>query len=162
MRLVSDITDKEIEESEALDEMGYDLRILASNIIRVVRGAGNPALIGSQAASILRAMERYRKSAGAYPRSEAIADALKLPTQDGSTIADRGQREWVEGIERMIRGGLQMAASRLVAQTTQERAGENEMFQGLAPIEEQRAENRRIFLAPVPAKKVRKPSRSRT
>lgn len=54
----------------------------------------------------------------------------------------------------MVAGGLQIAASQLLAQNTQERAGESEMFDGLRIIEKQRSEN-----AAARTPKLRKPAK---
>lgn len=51
--------------------------------------------------------------------------------------------DWESGIDDMMRGGLQYAASTLLGQGTQARAGQAEMFRGLTVIEAIREGNRR-------------------
>ncbi len=58
--------------------------------------------------------------------------------------------------ERVLQGALQVVASRLIGQTTHERAGEREMWEGINAIEAPRAERRQATAAP-PLSRPRKP-----
>lgn len=58
---------------------------LAANILRSVRGAGKPDLIGRQAQSLADAMVAYRDVAGQFPGDEALGATLDIGTPD-----DRG------------------------------------------------------------------------
>jgi hypothetical protein len=69
--------------------------------------------------------------------------------------------EWEDAVQQMIAGGLQAAASQLLGQLTQERAGEQEMFDGLRIIERQREENHAATMKKSAKRTPAKPSRKR-
>ena len=108
-------------------------RVLAANIIRVVRGAGRPDEIGLQAVALVEAMQRHWETTQSWPNEE-IANELRLASREPRTV-DGIWSEWESAEHRMITGALQIAASRLIDQPTQEAAGRREMITGLMRIE---------------------------
>jgi hypothetical protein len=70
-----------------------------------------------------------------------ISEILSIRHREYLTKTDKAW-EWEDGIRQMVAGGLQVAASQLLEQRTQEQAGERELFDGLRVIERQRSENR--------------------
>ena len=140
MKIVSEMSDSELAEARALKLIRGPLRKLACNIIRVVRGAGKAWEIAAQAVAVLESFEEYRSIVGHYPSDYEIREALLVREEPPSGPRDREIR-WSYAIEDIIAGSLQMAASRLAGQPTQERAGESEMFKGFYEIEKIREEN---------------------
>jgi len=113
---------------------------LAANVIRVVRGAGRPEELGRQCAEVVQAYRDYHEALGEWPSSYLIGETLSVRHREYRAKTDRAW-EWEDAIHQMVAGGLQVAASQLLEQRTQEQAGEREMFDGLRVIEEQRREN---------------------
>jgi len=144
MKIVSERSERELAEERAKRLIEEPLRQLASNILRVIRGAGKAWQIASEAAAVLEAFEEYRSIVGRYPSEYEIHEVISMRHEAASSPRDN-ESDWSDAIDDMIAGGLQMAASRLAGQLTQERAGQNEMFKGLFVIEKIREENRREF-----------------
>lgn len=118
-----------------------------------MRGAGRPEELGRQCAEVVQAYRDYHDALGEWPSSFLISDILSLRHREYHAKTDRAW-EWEDGVRQMVAGGLQIAASQLLAQNTQERAGESEMFDGLRIIEKQRSEN-----AAARTPKLRKPAK---
>ena len=121
----------------SVEETQEKLRNLAVNIMRVVRGAGEPEDIFLQAATVAFAM-RGRHQAGMPFRSGVITDALKITVQPGDEI-DRAR-------ELIIKASLRIAAARLAGSQLQCSAAENDLFSAIYMLEEARAANRKKWL----------------
>lgn len=156
MKIVSEQSERELAENQARKLIKGPLRQLSCNIIRVVRGAGKAWEIAGQAVAVLESFEEYRAIVGHYPTDYEIREAISVRTEAPSGLPAR-EIEWSYAMEDIIAGSLQMAASRLAGQPTQERAGESEMFKGLIAIEKIREENSRTFNpTPPPTKRGRR------
>lgn len=108
----------------------YALRDLTANLIRVTRGAGKPYEIGVQCARIVEVFEAYHDAFGSWPSSDWASSVLDVGEEiDFERFPDEVDRHYAE--ERIIRGSLQIAASRLLRQRTQEAAGDTELHRGL-------------------------------
>lgn len=123
----------------ALERIDSGLRELAANIMRVARGAGRPEILPRQAADFVRAVSEHKDAAGIYPLADVYVETLDIREDDPRFRAD----EHYTGQQCIIRGSLQMVASRLLGQATQESAGETEMYRGINAIEEARSEARK-------------------
>ena len=150
MRLVSENSEADLAKREKLDEVERRFVDLASNVLRVVRGAGKPGDIGDQASALAWAYIEFEKVAGHYPFPEHIAEAANIaPTHDQLSKMSPENYEEVASEHQIIKGALQIAASRLLRQRTQESAGDNEMFEGMRRWEDNRdAANRKWCPAP--------------
>ena len=146
MRVVADNSEQEIAKRWAARSIRWPLRELAANLLRIVRGAGRPAEVGAQATAVIVAFEEYRAAFGHYPISEEISEALIMRDDERK----EHWTDWEYGVETMVRGALQMAASELVHQGTQRAAGKSELFSGLERIERIREENRLGLRKPKP------------
>jgi len=142
LSVVAQNSQKEIDSQYAREEINWALTALAANIIRVVRGAGKAYELGRQCARVVESYQHFHETAGRWLRPDEIEDMLSLRYREPGGLTERAQ-EWSGAIQTMVQGSLQVAASQLLQQTTQERAGESEMFRGLEIIERQRDENRR-------------------
>jgi hypothetical protein len=130
------------------------MRELAANMLRIVRGAGRPYELPAQMAKVLNLMEDYREATGHYPSDYEIGDTINIRNEAGGRSDD-----WSHGIDTMVQGALQVAASTMVNQSTQKSAGEHELIEGLAQIEKIREANRRKAqgwaITPIAPKSVR-------
>jgi hypothetical protein len=138
MRLVSENSDDDIRREHARQDIVWPLKELAANLIRVVRGAGKPYEIASQADRVLDAFEAYREVVGHYPPSDEIQNAVSIRFHDH----DRESSEIDWAISQIVQGSLQIAASRIVGQSTQEAAGERETLEGVNALERARQARR--------------------
>lgn len=137
MRLVSCQTDAERDREQALREAIEMAAIAFANIMRVARGAGKPHRLVHDAVDMVGAFNAYFELAGHYPGEHVAYEIRHL------LWARSCDREWSDGIDEMSRGALQVVASRLIGQLTQETRGEHELISGLTVIEKIRAANRR-------------------
>lgn len=140
MRIVSENSDGDIRRQRAEDALSWALRDLASNMLRVVRGAGKPYQLGREMIAAVEAMEAYRAAVGHWPPSDAISAMLSgKSTFDLKGLSD-GEFNKEHAQETMIRGALQIVASRLAGQRIQESSGEREMAEGRRAAEAARKE----------------------
>jgi hypothetical protein len=155
LQLVSERSAKEVECHNAAADMSWPLRVLAANLLRIIRGAGKPDELEGQCENALAAMQAYLGATGSFP-SPHIAHLLRMSTRrtraigaGRATEADierwnaNGENAREDALETICRGALQMVASGLVGQLPQENAGESEIYRGLVVIEELREANRR-------------------
>ena len=144
MRIVSETSAAELARRRALEDVDEALKELAANIMRVSRGAGKPYDLGKQAQSLVVAMIAYKDAVGYYPSSEELTAPLAHGYDEErlDRMSD-DHRATAYAEEAMVRGALQIAASRLLGQRTQESAGHSEMYKGLNEIVGLREKRRR-------------------
>lgn len=134
LKVVAENSQRQIDEAYAQDLVDSRLRELAANLIRVVRGAGKPQEVIFQCDKVVKAALEYRESAGHLPTSFSVASALGL---EHERIRDyesfEGQLQLAT--RKMMDGGMQIVASRLLNQMTQERRGDSELYEGFRDLE---------------------------
>ena len=138
MRLISENSDADLARNQALLELRWPLRDLAANIMRVARGAGRGYEIGQQCVAVLRGIEAFREAVGHYPSDAEISEAISLREGDRDRWDDMRY-----GLHEIMEGGLQFAASILLAQSTQEAAGRHQMIDGVRTLDKAREAKRR-------------------
>lgn len=130
----------------AVEEIGHPLRVLAANVMRVSRGAGKPHEIASDCERVLDAFRTCHEKMGAWPSSYEIDQVLSIqnPLLD-SNVCERLPEYYCQKLrldDALLRGALQVAASRLLGQDLQIGAGERQMAKarhGLQRLKEERA-----------------------
>ncbi|ESZ50966.1 hypothetical protein ACYG9R_09145 [Mesorhizobium sp. RSR565B] len=133
LRLAVENSQRDIDRESAKREIGWPLRELAANIIRTVRGAGKSYEISEQCGAVVEAFRHYREMVGHWPASWEIEQALSIRRDSYSGGNDEAwEREHAR--ETILRGALQVTASRLVGQNTQEQRGRSEMMDGVNDI----------------------------
>ncbi|NOJ40801.1 hypothetical protein [Bradyrhizobium australiense] len=152
--------DRERERDWAKHELSGALREVAANMVRIVRGAGKPHELLIQMKAVIDSAIKFRDLHGYWP-NDVIANALQL-TDEMQDCLDRGRagtldqahidRWWKDGTfdkmmaeHTMYKGVLQIVASGLIGQNTQQRAGESEFHDGLRRFERIREEQLRRF-----------------
>lgn len=131
MKIVSEQSEEDFARRRAVEGLSWPLRTLAANMLRVVRGAGRPWELPQQMAAVLTACEEYREAVGSYPSSDEISGPINVRYP-----ADGRRRDAFDGAAaEMVQGALQMAASQIIGQSTQEAAGRSELFDGVRRLE---------------------------
>lgn len=133
MEQVSETSDEDRKRQWAEREMIHVARHMAINLLRVVRGAGRPHQIFADAKEFARAAEVYFEVFGMWP-VEQLYEAFDLSPEYEITDTKRADIE--HATQLIMAGALQMAASRMAGQRTQEAAGRRELFAGIRDREE--------------------------
>jgi hypothetical protein len=147
MRIVSSQTEAQIKAERAKADFEYALRETTANLLRVIRGAGRPFEVAQQIKKCAEAIQAHELAIGLSIGEESVTNALGIPDEVDWRRFGNDERERHYAQETMVRGALQMTASKLLGQRTQEAAGESELYQGLREIERLRDEARRQMRA---------------
>jgi hypothetical protein len=150
MRLVSSLSDEEAKAADrehrarfVLHQVEGALCRLSANIMRVARGTGRADEIPEQIFACANAILEYREVAGRNPGDQELADMLRVGRDFENFDWRASDAEMTIGTDEILRGILQVVASRMLGQRTQESAGRREMFDGIRRIEQYREANRR-------------------
>ena len=138
IHLASDKSDADYARERAEEEVLWALRELTANLMRVTRGAGKPWQIVHEAARFIEAVAAYRD---VCPSGFPDFTSLQVDTKPLSRLKGADLYRAM-GEEQVVRGALQITASRILDQATQRAAGHHEMYDGLRAIEEARREAR--------------------
>lgn len=139
---------EDVERHRLGHEVRWAARSLLANLLRVSRGAGKPQDIEEQLNKLHFAIEDLRSARPREPIGFLLASALDISRE--YTGSEERNRRWQHAQDTIVHGAMQVIASRLVEQRTQESAGTAEMMNGLREIEEIRAENQKAVRARVP------------
>ncbi|WP_037456126.1 hypothetical protein [Sinorhizobium fredii] len=126
LTVVADSPKPKREERFARQSFNSALLQLAANIIRVVRGAGRPEEIILQCDDVVRTAVEFRDVAERVPLSHDVASLLRLRDEDTTGYEDL----WIDredARQDMIRGALQLVASKLLSQPLQIQQGKKQM-----------------------------------
>lgn len=131
MKVVSERTQADVDRERAAAQLSWALRDLAANLLRVIRGAGKAYLIPDQTVEVIKALKVYHDAVGTFPPDREMAKMLRVgqerpPGQFNDATLNRRASENV-----IVRGALQIAASRLIGQSTQGAMGEHELYDGI-------------------------------
>lgn len=142
LHLAVDNDQKEAVRARAARAIEWPLRDLAANMIRVARGAGKPHEVLEQCLKVIDRFQEYREAHGFWPGADEVKEVLSIRNE----LLDRVNDEWWErehAREMILRGALQVCASRLVGQSTQEQRGRSDMMDGVRELELIREEERK-------------------
>ena len=121
---------------EARRRLCRELRGLAANLMSVSRGAGNPWALCSEVAAVEREFETYRVVIGGYPSCEELSTMMHFGEAPRKpTPLSREEVEWALSLTAAVRGGLRIAAARLLGLPSEEVAGETELYYGINGME---------------------------
>lgn len=142
MRVVSENSDEEIAKRQAERQLGFELREMAANLLRVIRGAGRPGDLRKQLLQCLQTYEAHGEASGYYPMPEVVARMLDAekpwPVQEeGDHRGDAWPADFDEPGEhafmmrryerRMQKAALQITASTLADQPMQVSRAERDL-----------------------------------
>lgn len=134
LTVVAENTRGEIDRKWAEEVFERSLLELAANIIRVVRGAGKPHEVIAQCDEVVKTAIEVREKSGRLPSPESVANTLLLE-HERIVEYDSFWAGRQHAVRRMVKGSLQIAASRLLNQQTQILRGESEMEDGFRDLE---------------------------
>jgi hypothetical protein len=144
MRIVSEKSEADLARERASDQVAWKIRELTANLLRITRGAGKPDEITMQMNDLAAATQGFWDAFGLSPYADEFPRALDVSNDPETTRQWRAEDRYRDDAEeRIIRGVLQVVASRLVRQKTQETIGRHEMYDGINALEDIRAEARK-------------------
>jgi hypothetical protein len=146
MEIVSARTDEDIAREDAANRLRKAAKRLSANLLRVVRGAGEPFQMFAQCHEYLEAAQQFFDTHRMWPTHETV-EAICIRRLDPLHTSDAGIRSdssydrdvW---LHEMMEGALQVAASAILGQSTQRVAGTRQMQHGIREIVRQREETR--------------------
>jgi hypothetical protein len=135
MKLVAENSNLEIERRRALRQVHRTLQELTANLMRVSRGGGDPHDIVGHIQAFASSMVDHHKQTGKSVPVDEFSAALSVST-DAELISrlDDDEAEHLQETDAVIRGALQVAASRILRQRTYEALGRAEMHEGMRAI----------------------------
>jgi hypothetical protein len=153
--------DKERQREWATSEFSWAIRETAANMLRIIRGAGKPYELLMQMKKTIDSAIKFQEIHGYWP-NDVMANELRLQDETDDCL-ERGRSgalalehiyrwtkdgtfEQMSAEHTLYRGVLQIIASRMIGQNTQERAGDSEFHQGLRELEEIREKRRRKYM----------------
>ena len=121
---------------EARRRLCKEVRGLAANLMSVSRGAGNPWALCSEVAAVEREFETYRVVIGGYPSCEELSTMMHFGEAPRKpTPLSTEELEWALSLTASVREGLRIAAARLLDLSSEELAGEIELYYGIDGME---------------------------
>lgn len=128
------------------------LRQATANLMRLSRGTGDSIRLYPQVHDLLVAMQNYFESLGEFPTDAEVRAALDHvdPVHE---IGDSDFAARQRSLDQAVRGALQIAASKMLAQIPQQRSGEKELRSAIAEYAEATARVKARFNPGRPARK---------
>lgn len=149
MKLVSSQSQDDIRRATSLERIKVRLRGMLANMLRVQRGAGRPYSIFNDIVDTAIALSDHYREFGdigeAFFSNSIDLDvcfAERVGGEERVRQINLAKSDFDLGQDIMVRGAMQIIASQLLGQMTQESAGDKELFQGFEMVERERAKNR--------------------
>lgn len=174
-KVVAENSEANIKKREIEKRIEARLRELYANMLRIIRGAGDPMDLFRQMQTALEQAIAHQELTGFLPSGQFIRAAIsladpylemredvregKITKQDLERWEDDGTIAVMLAEHQVVAGALQIVASELVAQKTQQRLGENELHEGIRAVEKAKEMHRKALRPkqPSPLKSSRKP-----
>ena len=153
MRVVSEQSEEEIRRRKTREALAPRLRVLAANMLRVVRGAGKPLELLRQMEACSAAIRDYAEAHGCLPSVQLFNQMLDCEStwreyrpwieEDRKKFeaewAASGETDRKDAIRKIRNASLQATASMLLDQSTQLSVAENDMCAGVDMFEKARS-----------------------
>ncbi len=126
LTLSSSISKEEVRKQDAIGRLEWPTREMAANLLRVMRGAGKPEQLPQQIINLAEAILEASKLSNAW----GIWDTMERLLQ--SAVPDRTDIDEFDDFRPLlVRGSLQVCASRLLHQQTHVNRGFDEINTGI-------------------------------
>ena len=122
---------------EILCQVSDALRVLAANIIGIVRGAGKPLELSRDVDGFTAALGAFEGATGAHPKAWELAAMLRVDLDPKSSALGR-EEDLVEQYAQhaIVQASLQLAATRLLRREAEAAAAHGELHKALSGLEE--------------------------
>jgi hypothetical protein len=151
IRIVSEQTEKDIERNRTREEVGFVLREMAANLLRIIRGAGKGYHLMGEMIACVKAFQDFHDAHGHWPDSYSIQKALEFDEVPSPPLdaPDSHWDEWnVTNAEMNVcKASLRIAAARLLEQKLQEDHGHNDLRAAIDGLERAREKRRARYAA---------------
>lgn len=121
---------------EVLCEVSDALRVLAANIIGIVRGAGKPLELSRDVDAFTAALGAFEGATGGHPKAWELAAMLRVDL-DPKSSAPSSEEDMVEQYTQhaIVQASLQLAATRLLRREAEAAAAHGELHKALSGLE---------------------------
>jgi hypothetical protein len=122
---------------EVLYQVSDTLRVLAANIIGIVRGAGKPLELRRDVDAFTAALGAFEGTTGRHPKAWELAEMLRVDL-DPKSSAPSSEEDLVEQYAQhaIVQASLQLAATRLLGREAEAAAAHGELHRALSGLEE--------------------------
>lgn len=122
---------------EVLCQVSDALRVLAANIIEIVRGAGKPLELSRDVDAFTTALGAFEGTTGGRPKAWELAAILRVDL-DPQNPPRGSEEEMVEQYAQhvIVQASLQLAATRLLKREAETAAAHEELHKALSGLEE--------------------------
>lgn len=146
IRVVSEVSKKDIEKNRVKKELEHTLRNMAANLLRIIRGAGKSYDLPNNLVDCLDAYRAFEAAHGHFPDEHTVITALdpdegnKKILGDDSTDLEWSLWEIAASEDAITMASLQIVASMLVHQRLQETRARNDLNQSIRAMDRYRAQ----------------------
>lgn len=140
LKVVSSKTDHDLALAGAQKDIERATKQLAANMIRVIRGAGEPLYLFDQVVDLHRAFRECPEGTMIGQINDAMVTALNRGLSEDGWDFD-------SGIDDIERGALRAVAARLLGQHAQASLGNRDLWEGYYRVERYRERSRAEYLA---------------
>ena len=136
MKVVSENSDDDLKRRQADGRVGTAVRALAANLMRVTRGSGKAQEIGSQAHELIEARMAYAEAWGFLPGPDRYDEYLDIaPNAEIMSQISEEDAGRIYAKAGIVRASLQIAASGLLGQRTQETIADHDLYTAIRELE---------------------------
>ena len=121
---------------EVLCQVSETLRVLAANIIGIVRGAGKPLELSRDVDAFTAALGAFEGTTGGHPKAWELAEMLRVDLDPKSSALS--SEDMVEQYVQhdIVQASLQLAATRLLKREAEAAAAYGALHKALSGFEE--------------------------
>jgi hypothetical protein len=122
---------------EILCQVSDALRVLAANIIGILRGAGKPLELSRDVDAFTAALGAFEGATGGHPKAWELAEMLRVDL-DPKSSAPSSEEDMVEQYAQhaIVQASLQLATTRLLKREAEAGAAYGELHKALSGFEE--------------------------
>ena len=122
---------------EVLCQVSDTLRVLAANIIGIVRGAGKPLELSRDVGAFTAALGAFEGTTGGHPKAWELAAMLRVDLDPKSSVPS-SEEDMVEQYTQhaIVQASLRLAATQLLRREAEAAAAHGELHKSLSGFEE--------------------------
>lgn len=158
LRIASERSDEDIRRTRAEQALVAPFRILAANMLRIMRGAGKPDDLLLHMQEVINAAVEFKSASGRWPSAELISSVLVVEGEISSLTklaahdeeSERQMQRWENSgeferqatMDAICKSVAKLWAAKLAGPLVQKRAAENELDMAILKATELREQRR--------------------